>query len=475
MTVSFSKEYNVSNDIIEKTKVFDTILTIDSRVFIDPALLELCDIEIFKNARKKVENYFSNIIVLLKNSKIINDMYWKKADKLLKFTEITGSCIGYSSNSTNGNGIGPELRKNILCTAKELIDKGVDDPVLFELLGVFQDKVGCDRISDLLTFILRDEIFQYTKMVLAEAHIPTVEVSYNRDEKYHTCINQYNDKPLLLLPISILSSLPIAETFYDIDNVCYANNKVRDTINEYFNFNEKNTRLTKTEIFKMMLHSNDFVKCLLSSYKSMPKKQYNFNNDVFGEYIWYKIASEYTENYKLYFHNTKPKNMSDIKNIVDQICEKFKVLIEDNGLYKLLYNENKETKRESAAQLVFFGIASSYCEANNLDLTREGNNGRGPVDFKLSRGIDKILVEVKLTSNNQLLHGITTQLPIYMRQENTKKAIYLIIDNGHPKRLKQFIDLYNTFTSEQKEKISYIIIDATFKESASKAKDIVEI
>ena len=64
-------------------------------------------------------------------------------------------------------------------------------------------------------------------------------------------------------------------------------------------------------------------------------------------------------------------------------------LIENNQLSKLLYNSDGTRKRESAAQLVFFGIASSYCAANDLDITPEANSGRGPVDFKFSKGVYK--------------------------------------------------------------------------------------
>ena len=137
---------------------------------------------------------------------------------------------------------------------------------------------------------------------------------------------------------------------------------------------------------------------------------------------------------------------------------------------KLLYDSNGEPKHESAAQLLFYGIADSYCDANDIDLTKEGNNGRGPVDFKLSRGAkDKVVVETKLTSNAQLRHGIEVQLPIYMEQERTRQAIYLIIDNGHPKALENFIIFYNELDQNIKGKVTYIIVDATPKLSASKA------
>jgi len=37
-------------------------------------------------------------------------------------------------------------------------------------------------------------------------------------------------------------------------------------------------------------------------------------------------------------------------------------------------------------------------------------SGRGPVDFKISRGEDKTVIEIKLTSNNDCLHGFEVQI-----------------------------------------------------------------
>lgn len=56
-----------------------------------------------------------------------------------------------------------------------------------------------------------------------------------------------------------------------------------------------------------------------------------------------------------------------------------------------------------------------------------------------------------------------------MKQEKTKQAIYLIIDNGHPKALENFIAFYNKLDKEIKEKNSYLVIDAAPQLSASKA------
>ena len=102
MPITFSEQFNISKEVLEITGVFDVILDIDTRVFIDPALLELCTEPEFLDARKKVEKYFSDIITLLRHSKSQTDMYRKRAERMLTFTELSGTCFGYSQN---GSGI----------------------------------------------------------------------------------------------------------------------------------------------------------------------------------------------------------------------------------------------------------------------------------------------------------------------------------------------------------------------------------
>ena len=56
------------------------------------------------------------------------------------------------------------------------------------------------------------------------------------------------------------------------------------------------------------------------------------------------------------------------------------------------------------------------------------NEGRGPVDFKVSRGNDKTIIEVKLSSNSQYLHGYEVQIEEYGKAERTNQMIYVLID-----------------------------------------------
>lgn len=354
MPITFSEQFRISRSTLERTGVFDVILDVDTRVFIDPALLELCVEPEFADAHSKVERYFSNIITLLDHSKRKGDMYWKRADRLLTFRELSGTCFGYSQNGTGGNAIGGVLRDAILSTIKELMTEGEIDPVLFELLGVFQERVGCDRVSDLITFILRKDILEYTQRVVTDAGIPTIAVHFGQ-QQYLTCRNPYNKKPLLLLPATILSPLPIADCFDDIDRICQENERVRQEINAYFDLGRKN-KLHKSQILSLMHSSLSFRSALVTAYKTIPKNAYDFSSDPAGEYAWLAAAREYVAEYPLSLTEFPLETTDDVLSVAKKICDRFKSLIEDNGLSKLLYDSNGTPKHACRTTFVLW-----YC------------------------------------------------------------------------------------------------------------------
>ncbi len=79
-----------------------------------------------------------------------------------------------------------------------------------------------------------------------------------------------------------------------------------------------------------------------------------------------------------------------------------KDVIENKGGHRLFYANDKPIRRESDLQLLF----RLTWFATPSDVSREVNDGRGPVDFKISRGsLDKSLVEFKLASNTKWSHS----------------------------------------------------------------------
>lgn len=132
-----------------------------------------------------------------------------------------------------------------------------------------------------------------------------------------------------MLPSTILSPLPVAESFDDVDWICAENQRVRDEINAYFDLGNRK-KLHKSEILSLMLHSDMFRNSLVDAYKGTPKKVYDFSLDPSGEYIWYLKVKQYTEKFPIELN--KVSSVEDVLTVVNKICGQFKTLIEDNKL-----------------------------------------------------------------------------------------------------------------------------------------------
>jgi len=166
----------------------------------------------------------------------------------------------------------------------------------------------------------------------------------------------------------------------------------------------------------------------------------------------------------------QPTTMDDLRQVVKLIVDQFKKNVEDNKLYQVLYKGDGSPQREVFAQRLFYAIADTYCEANNVDLSREPDAGNGPVDFKLSTGYQgRLLVEVKKSNNPALLHGFETQLPAYENSEATNESVYLIIRVAEGESaINDVLALREKRLKEGKKVPDVIVIDARKKASASK-------
>jgi len=102
----------------------------------------------------------------------------------------------------------------------------------------------------------------------------------------------------------------------------------------------------------------------------------------------------------------------------------FKDVIENKGGHRLFYVKGAPLEREEDLHILYrmtwFATAS--------DITREANDGRGPVDFKVSRGsADKTLVEFKLAKNSQLERNLEHQTQIYEKASDARRSIKIIV------------------------------------------------
>ena len=469
----FSRTFNVDANKLAQLDVLDITLAIDTKLFIDPMLLrESSHKEFNTTANNEYHQHFEQVIKLLRASRSYGDPAWKAAQKLLSFPEVRGTCLGYGAGSIHGSGFGTKLSNRILSVAKQIVDIGVDDPDLFVAMALFEPDIGPDRISDMTTNIIFSALAKFNQRVLQALGLKGVKFEVNRK----TCVfmlNPYEDKetPVILVPKDILRELPIA---YDWDGIAAAaseNEQLRNEVNMHIAaIWARKTKRDKSTLKREVLASKDAFKTLLTAVQSVSSQPYDIDSDPEGVVRWAPIGQQYANQYPLQLNQTSAKTLGDVFYIVQEIVTQFRQLIEYNGLNKELYRTNWKPRHESTAQRLFFAIAYVYCVANNIDVSPEIDTGSGKIDFKFATGFnERVLVEVKLSTNPKAVAGYTTQLEVYKVAQQTMRAIYLLIDVGSMgKKDKTLMDIRNKAAKCGDPLSELEFIDGTIKASASK-------
>lgn len=469
---TISSKFGIDPKELEKLDIIDTQLTVDTNLFIDPLLLpESKHEEINTGAATAYEQRFEFIIKLLAASKQRGDITWRKAEKLFNFSEVSWTCLGYSS-SVRGSGFGPELISSTLETAAQIVALGVTDIDFFMGLSLFEEGIGPDRISDMTTNIILPHLVEFTIRQNKSLNLPTKGFKI-KDEIIHLPENPYSKDPLIFVPRDIVRDLPIASDWSDISRIARETEEYREKVSGgigkvWATMSKKRKQALRDNA----LRSKESFEQILELLKEVPKTPYNFDADRNGEAFWTRLK-DIAEQHPLIVTGT-PQNITDLeeaKKLVDTIIKQFQDLVENKGIWKELWSDDKKPRREKAAQRLFFVIAYSYCKANNLDVTPEADTGNGPVDFKFSFGFNtRIVVEIKL-STNDLAHGYTKQLEIYKKAEDTQVGVYLVIDVGGLGQKYNEVQRMRREAIEAGQKTSAIyLVDGNRKESASKRK-----
>ncbi len=75
MANRLSKILNVTEKELDKYGVFNAFVDIDSKLYIDPSLLNGLKIKEFRGSHELFESYFNNILTLLSSSSKKNDRF----------------------------------------------------------------------------------------------------------------------------------------------------------------------------------------------------------------------------------------------------------------------------------------------------------------------------------------------------------------------------------------------------------------
>jgi len=470
--ISFTAHFAIDPAVLEAGGAFDPLLNIDTKLFIDPLLLGASIAqEVRTTAVARQQRYFEDVLILLRASQQEGDAAWRQSSRLMTFTEIPATCLGYGAASIRGSGFGPEKRDKVLKTAKEIIELGVDDPRIFFLIPLLEESIGPDLISDMTTRIILQDLAAFTLRVLRPT-VVALETFVIDQISMELPRNPFQRArmPVVLVPKDVLSPLPVATDWSEVADSAAANDALRHSVNHYIgNIWDAKTRKDKSRLRANVLHSKAAVEKLLAVVVGATRTGYDFNSDPLGIAAWRDLLERVAIEAPLKLPKQRSWTTDAVGQVVKKIITQFQFLIESRGLSRLLWHDDRP-HREEVAQRLFFAVADSYCKANDLDITPEADTGTGVVDFKFAGGFSsRVLVETKLSNNRKLLHGYQKQLEAYRTAEQTSFAFYVVIDVGAMgKKDVELINIRNEQTRRGSSASELVFIDGFTPPSASR-------
>lgn len=467
--LTFSRSFGVDGRRISDLGSFDPILGADTPLFIDPLLLKQSSAPEMQAAHRRLSDYFGDIYRIIRASRAAGDLMWREAQRLLSLHEIPETCLGYGAGTTAGRAWGSQSTGALMTRAKELIDRGVDDPRLFLLVGLFSDNVGADMISDMTTNIILSDLVDFTRRICGELEIPmsaTLTVASRKVVRLPE--NRELGNGVVLVPADILRELPIAKDYEDIWEAAAHNAALRDQVNNHLGgIWEGLTKRKKADTLREMMGDPEFVRRMIAGLMGRRERSYDIRRDPEGHVFWADLAYTIATEEPLELIQPTAHTVEELDRIVVAIIGQFRFLLEQRDLWRVLH-DTPSRKTEKTAQRLFFSVAFSYVQANNLDIIPEADTGNGPVDFKFSVGAHpKVLVELKL-SKGRVEHGYTDQLPTYMDAEDADVGHYVVLDVGSLREKWNSLQRLHSERADSRMRIH--LIDATVRESASRRR-----
>ena len=452
MNIYFSDYFEVPPETIEDYGAFNISLLADLPLFIDPFLL-------FNSEKPEYQRLHEDMIAYLK---FLRDkaMTGALGDALISawytFPEIKNNWLGYSASGNGGSGLGLEfavaLHTNLHKVFTDFGAERVTQGSHLEKLTLIGAGVGKDNISDFTTNLIHGFLLEYTQE-FAQTHIKEeyrrkVKVSKVRfnysTESWEYGIFElpyFNNDYVLLTPKDMLTRdqawINKADLYdhFDVIPPAIPDDQLRAQVNNYFlkalpknpkkEVEDEPTKKAKREAAALTIQ--EFPQIIdyyirykedhgeeaenISSWKVAESKR------LYGEQFSQlsEALAEHTN-----FYTIKGDTLAEAHERIRFLKDE----IENKDGYRLFYYKGNPIEREEDIQILY----RLTWRATLSDVNREVNNGRGPVDFKVSRGSkDKTVVEFKLAKNTQLKRNLKNQVAIYEKANNTKKSIKVIL------------------------------------------------
>lgn len=486
MNVYFTDYFRVSVNDLNSYGAFNVSLINDLPVFIDPFLLFNSEKEEYQELHKKIIEYIKFLREMSDGGKISAGLlrHW------FLFPEVKQNWLGYSQVGNGGAGLGPKFAKalndNLSTIFSDFGAEKITKSSHLEKLCLVRDGVGKDMISDFTTNLIKGFLCEYTEKFAHDylddnsAKVVQVPHSYFDYGTRRWCSKKYrlpyiDGDFVLLTPKDILTKdeawINKHDIIGDFDEIVASipNIELRAQINEYL--------LRRIPDDPRQREINEAIAKTLRQFPELIDRYIRFKEDN-GEKAVAVSELKIREAEAVFVHQVSNlieelrKDGGFYRESGDTFEEAYnrvlflKRVIENNDGYRLFYIKGEPVKRESDLQLMF--RLTWY--ASEDDVNAEVNNGRGPVDYKISRGSrDSTLVEFKLASNSKLKQNLEKQVEVYKAANQTKKSIKVILYFSDA----EYIRVKNIMKElELKEGKELVLIDAqaTNKPSGSNAR-----
>lgn len=432
VVLALSQYLEVSPEQLKDKGLLNTVLGTDTKLFIDPKLLRITEIPEFKGAIDDMEEYFSALIstnALAAKFPMARD----QAINMLAIKEPTGLSIGYGDSRDSGTSIPKPVALKALRALSELVAIGLEDEKVLEMIGLYVKKFASDSISDLTAHIIYARLCAYTQRIAKELGIATT--NFEHDGVNYMLPQQPTKKaPIILLPLELLSPLPLATSWEEIATAARQNAQTRKEFNKLVGKSVKAYSKKTKEDPGALLASKEAMAMLMKVYDEANVKAYSVERDSRG----YIRLSDFADQ----LGKTQPREEVTVLSpgemvafVKKDIIEAFQYDIEVLGANELLYQQTKDGKavysqplREDAAQILFHIAANHACGASNILMSREPKLGKSAVDFWIgTHPENKVLVEIKKSNNKNLVDGYDLQVERYLKNERASAAFYVVV------------------------------------------------
>lgn len=441
--IYFSDVFGVDPALLEAHGAFNIALVNDLPLFVDPFLL-------FDSERSELRALHDGIIkylVFVRDRAQADELTDGSISQWLLFREVKQNWMGFSRQGNSGTGLGKHfaeaLARNFTRVFRNFGDETLTKSSHLEKLGLLSGGVGRDHLSDFTTNLIKGWLLKYTEDFatrhlqpgqLRRVHVERVAFNYEtrRWQSGHFTLPWHNGDYVILTPCDILTrdeawinQGDMLSQFFQL-RTSLPDEHLRAQVNDHF-LRQINERSTQDERKAAALRTIEQFTELIDHYIKWKEEHADEAHAVSNQKVQ-ETHRQFVENIReLVFKHLVGTEFYERGDSYEEALQRVKYLkhvIEDNDGYRVFYVDGEPVKREADLHVMYrlTWYATAY------DVNAEVNNGRGPVDYKVSKGKrNASLVEFKLASNSSLRRNLEKQVEVYAKASQTEKGIKVIL------------------------------------------------